>query len=259
MEQIRARGVLRACYLEDNFPASFFNANGELVGFDIELVHRLAWSLRLPLEFLPVRGEGMEDAVRLLNAGVCDLYASTMAISPRRAEEFTMTIPVFNSSVGLIVPDHQREAFRNWNAIRAGGSSMRIAIPGNPEAGAFARALLPEAELVPLGGLAEQRRMLESEPFEVDAIADLSEEGAAWTLLYPRFTLVVPEPAIFTAQGFGVARGNQSLALTMDAWIVEERAQGTVDNLYRYWMLGDVRSAEAPRWSVIRDVLHWVD
>jgi ABC-type amino acid transport substrate-binding protein len=56
-----------------------------------------------------------------------------------------------------------------------------------------------------------------------------------------------------------VARGNQSLAQTLDAWIIEEKAKGTVDALYRYWMLGDAaRSAKPPRWSVIRDVLHWV-
>lgn len=256
--QIRARGVLRVCYLKDNFPASFFNADAELVGFDIELVHRLAWSLRLPLELLPVQGEGKEDAAHLLDAGVCDLYASTMAISARRMEEFTMTIPVYNSSVGFIVPDHLRHAFRSWNAIRERGASVRIAVPGNPEAIAFARLMLPQAALVPLSGLADQRKMLESESPEVDAIADLSEEGAAWTLLYPRFTLVVPEPTVFTAQGFAVARGNQSLAQTLDAWIIEERAKGTVDALYRYWMLGEARSAKPPRWSVIRDVLHWV-
>jgi len=250
---------LRACYLEDNFPASFFNADGELVGFDIEMVHRLAWSLRLPLEFIPVQGDGMQDAERQLNAGVCDLYAQTMAISARRAEQFDLTIPVFTSSVGLVVPDHTREAFKSWEAIRERGGAIRIAIPGNPEARAFARALLPQAELVPLGGLADQRGMLESEQFAVDAIADLSEEGAAWTLLYPRFTLVVPEPAIFTAQGFGVARGNLSLAQTVNAWILEEQAQGTVDALYRYWMLGDERRTRLPRWSVIRDVLHWVE
>ena len=57
----------------------------------------------------------------------------------------------------------------------------------------------------------------------------------------------------------GVARGNQSLAQTLDAWIIEEKAKGTVDALYRYWMLGDAaKSAKPPRWSVIRNVLHWV-
>jgi ABC-type amino acid transport substrate-binding protein len=257
--QIRARGVLRVCYLNDDFPSSFFNADGQLVGFDIELVHRLARSLELPIEFLPVKGEGKGDAARLLGAGVCDLYASMMAISARRMEAFTMTIPVYTSSVGLIVPDHLRYAFQSWDAIRQRDASVRIAVPGNPEAIEFARSMLPNAALVPLRSLDDQRRILESESPGVDAIADLSEEGAAWTLLYPRFNLVVPKPTVFTPQGIGVARDNQSLAQTLDAWIIAEKARGTVDALYRYWLLGEAaKSVKPPRWSVIRNVLEWV-
>jgi len=257
--QIRARGVLRVCYLNDDFPSSFFNADGQLVGFDIELVHRLAGSLELPIEFLPVEGEGEREAARLLGAGVCDIYASTMAISARRMEAFTLTIPVYTSSVGLIVPDHLRHAFLSWDVIRQKGASVRIAVPGNSEAIGFAESMFPRATLVPLNSLADQRRMLESQSLGVDAIADLSEEGAAWTLLYPHFNLVVPEPIVFTQQGIAVAEGNQSLAQVLDAWIIAEKAKGSVDSLYRYWMLGEAaRSVKAPRWSVIRDVLHWV-
>lgn len=259
MAQIRARGELRVCYLNDDFPASFFNAEGELVGFNIELVHRLARSLELPLEFLPVQGDGKEDAAHLLEAGVCDLYATVMAITARRMEKFTLTIPVYTSSVGFIVPDHLRQSFQSWDAIRERGASVRIALPRNAEAIAFARSILSDAALVPLSGPGDQRRMLESEAPGVDAIADLSEEGAAWTLLYPDFSLVVPKPPIFAPMGIGVARGNQSLAQTLDAWIIAEKAKGTVDALYRYWMLGDAtRSAKPPRWSVIRNVLHWL-
>lgn len=259
IRQIRARGVLRACYLKDDFPASFFNADRQLVGFDIELVHRLARGLELPIEFLPVHGEGKVDAVRLLNAGVCDLYASMMAISAQHMEAFTMTIPVYTSSVGFIVPDHLRHTFKSWDAIRDRGASVRIAVPGNPEAIAFARSMLPQAALVSLGGPGDQRKILESESLGVEAIADLSEEGAAWALLYPRFNLVVPKPIVFTPQSIAVARGNQSLAQTIDAWIIAEKARGTVDALYRYWLLGDAaKSVKPPRWSVIRNVLHWV-
>jgi len=257
--EIRARGTLRVCYLNDDFPSSFFNSQGQLVGFDIELVHRLAQSLELPIDFLPVQGEGKAEAARLLDAGVCDLFGSTMAISPRRTEAFTMTIAVYTASVGFIVPDHLRHAFQSWDALRERGTSLRVAVPANPEAMEFAQSMLPQATLVPLSGLGDQRKLLESESPEVDAIAELSEEGAAWTLLYPRFNLVVPKPTVFTAQGFGVARGNPSLAKMLDAWIIEEKARGTVDALYRYWLLGAAaKSTEPPRWSVIRDVLHWV-
>ena len=42
LETIAARSVLRVGYLPDALPFAFFNQAGELVGFDIELAHRLA-------------------------------------------------------------------------------------------------------------------------------------------------------------------------------------------------------------------------
>ena len=118
--------------------------------------------------------------------------------------------------------------------------------------------MLPNAVLVPLNSLDDQRKILESDSPSVDAIASLSEEGAAWAILYPHFTLAVPKPIVFTQQGIGVAQGNASLVEMLDAWLTAEKARGTVDALYRYWLLGEAaKSARSPRWSVIRNVLGW--
>lgn len=54
LEVIRDRGVLRVGYLPDALPFSFFNATGDLVGFDVDLAHRLAGELRVKLEFVPI-------------------------------------------------------------------------------------------------------------------------------------------------------------------------------------------------------------
>jgi ABC-type amino acid transport substrate-binding protein len=94
----------------------------------------------------------------------------------------------------------------------------------------------------------------------VGAIADLSEEGAAWTLLYPQFSLVVPKPTVFLPLGYAVATGNDRLRTQFNAWLVAEQSKGDIDALYKYWMLGEAaKTQKPPRWSVIRDVLRWVN
>ena len=61
------------------------------------------------------------------------------------------------------------------------------------------------------------------------------------------------------AKKLGLKAGGVLLVQTLDAWLIEEKAKGTVDALYRYWMLGDAaQRVKPPRWSVIRNVLHWV-
>jgi ABC-type amino acid transport substrate-binding protein len=260
LTQITKRGVLRVCYQAEDYPSSFFNESGQLVGFDIEMMHRFARSLELTLEFVPVKGDREKEAARLLNAGVCDVYSGSTGISPGKVKRFDMTVPVYTSSVGFIVPDYRRNDFKSWDQIRARGEGLQVAIPSTPEAIGLAKILMPRAVLVPLSSSDELRALLESGAPGVDAIASIGEKGAAWTLLYPRFSLVVPKPAFFVALGYLAARGNQSVTTALNAFLVAVKSQGTVDALYRYWMLGEAAKKDKPaRWSVIRDVLEWVD
>ena len=44
----------------------------------------------------------------------------------------------------------------------------------------------------------------------------------------------------------------------MNAWIDLKRKDGTIGALYDYWVLGRNAVTPEPRWSVLRNVLHWV-
>ena len=62
------------------------------------------------------------------------------------------------------------------------------------------------------------------------------------------------------AISYAVARGNSDLLEAVNAWIVTEEARGAIDSYYDYWMLGGAKKVERPaRWSIIRDVLGWVE
>ena len=44
----------------------------------------------------------------------------------------------------------------------------------------------------------------------------------------------------------------------INTWIELKRSDGTIDELFRYWILGQDNTSRAPRWSVVHDVLHWL-
>ena len=54
LEAIEERKTLRVGYLPDSLPFAFFNQDGDLVGFDVELAHRLAREMGVGLAFVPV-------------------------------------------------------------------------------------------------------------------------------------------------------------------------------------------------------------
>ncbi len=258
--EIQERGVLRVCYQPNEYPSAFYNnaSPPQLVGFDVEMAHRLAYRQKLALEFFPTANEG--EAVTALNAGVCDIYMRSLPISVGRTQLYGMTDPIYTSSVGLIVKDHRRDEFRDWNALSNAGDTLRIGVAAAEESMVFVKDILPEATLVPIWDMNEQDSMLASGAEGIDAIADMAEEGAAWTVLYPKFNVVVPQPTVHIPVSYAVARGNTELLEAVNAWLVVEQSRGTVGSLYDYWMLGGATKTEGPtRWSIIRDVLGWVD
>jgi ABC-type amino acid transport substrate-binding protein len=258
--EILQRGLLRVCYQPNEYPSAFYNnaSPPQLVGFDIAMAHRLASRRQLALEFYPTRDE--DEAASSLNTGVCDIYMRSLPVSEGRTLKFGMTIPVYTSSVGLIVRDHRRDEFREWNPLRAAGDTLHIGLDAAGESIALLRDILPGARLLPIRDMVEQDRILAAGAEGIDAIADMAEEGAAWTVLYPSFNIVVPQPAVNIPVSYAVARGNSDLLEAIDAWLVAEKARGTIGSLYDYWMLGGAVKTERPRrWSVIRDVLGWVD
>ena len=256
LAEIRQRGVLRACYALNDYPSAFFNKEGELVGFDVEMAHQFARRLDLKLEFLPVRS--ISDAMQRLNTRYCDVFMSLMPIAPELSVLASMTAPVRNVPVGLIVRDYRRQQFRTWARVRK-LSNFRILTPDTPAITDFVARTLPDAAPVTYRDNQELDQRLAAGLPHADAVLAPAEEGAAWTILHPQFNLVTPTPILLVPFGYAVARGNSDLLLYLDTWLLNAAGDGTIDALYRYWMLGEVAKTQPPRWSIIRNVLGWVN
>ena len=254
--QIIDSGVLRACYLRGNYPLTFLNARGDLVGFDIEMAHRLAERLSLSLEFLPIAR--LNGARERLESGYCDVAFNSVAMGLPLVEGVAETNSFAAGTISMLVPDHRREDFATWRSIRNKGE-ITIASSAFQTLPRDVGLSLPEANIVRLSSFEEQARHFESDGEDADGFLDMAEEGAAWTILYPKFTVVVPRPVIQVPLVYWVAQDNPLLLRAMNAWLLIEERTGGIDQLYDYWVQGKTAAVQPPRWSVIRDVLGWVN
>ena len=94
----------------------------------------------------------------------------------------------------------------------------------------------------------------------LDAILFTAERGSAWSLLYPKYSVTVPGPGrVGVPLAYLVGRRDQEMARFVSTWIELKKNDGTIEELFEYWIKGKNASKQTPRWSVIRDVLHWVD
>lgn len=80
-------------------------------------------------------------------------------------------------------------------------------------------------------------------------------------MLYPSFQVTTPllrlirVPVVMPYAG----ESDQVMDEFIDNWVMLKRNDGTIDKIYDYWILGKGTELKEPRWSIIRDVLHWVD
>ena len=253
LQAIRARGILRVGYLADALPFAFFNASGDLVGFDVELAHRLAGELGVGLEFRPVERADLD--ARLSN-GYCDLVMSGVAVTTLRAETTRFSSSYLDETLAFAVPDHAREAFASWDSIRA-LPSLTVAVPDVSYYRDLIRARLPNAQIREVEDVGAW--FAGGDP-AVNAIALPAERGSAWTLMHPRFAVMVPQPGIVKVPlAFPLAGHDQAFASFMNTWIDLKRKDGTIEAAYDYWVLGRGGGPQPPRWSILRNVLHWID
>ncbi|MGI9265323.1 MAG: cation:dicarboxylate symporter family transporter, partial [Gammaproteobacteria bacterium] len=185
LDVIKERGSIRIGYLPDRLPMAFRNNQGKVVGFDIELAHMLANNMEVQLEI--VRSE-WEDVAEWLASGRIDVLVGGIGATPDRALEFAFSRPYGEHSLAFIVEDHRRNEFTNQAKLLA-RPSLKI---GLAKARYFKRPLelwLPNAEVVVIDS---PRPFLRGEVDDIDAMVYAAERGAAWTLIYPDYTVAVP-------------------------------------------------------------------
>jgi len=253
LDQIVTRGVLRVGYLEDSLPNMFFNSESQLVGLDVDLSNVLAREMGVDLEFVKVSFDSMASD---LNAGRCDLIMSGLTVTPDRMLKILFSEPYMKATISFVVRDHQRSKFSSRKAVKA-LAKPRIGVLDVPYYVNILKSYLPNAEIVKLDSLGDFFRERSK---ALDALLLSAERGSAWTLIYPEFSVAVPQPDVLAAPvAIGMARNAQKLADFINGWLRLKREDQTISHLYQHWILGGGAEPRQPRWSVIRDVLGWVD
>ena len=254
-ETIKKRDLLRVGVFADRLPFVFLNRERQLVGFDVEMAQLLARDLGVKLEFIEM--EDSPEWRRLLAAGRIDLAMTGMVVTPERAGALLFSQPYLDETFAFIVKDHLREEFSGWAQIRELGS-FPVAIPDSPYYIEGVKARAPMLNLHVMGSVKQIEDGLKKG--SLDAVVLPAERGSVLTLLYPKYTVVVPEPGLIKIPlAYPVAKGDQSFASFLNTWIELKRRDGTIDALYGHWVLGKEAGKSEPRWSVMRNVLGWID
>jgi Na+/H+-dicarboxylate symporter/ABC-type amino acid transport substrate-binding protein len=255
VERIQSRGTLRAALAAERLPYVFTNREGKLVGFDVELIRQLAEDLGVGLEFILVpHGQALSGP----NAGTADLAAGGIALTPQLALESRVSAPYFEETGAFLVKDELRARFESWESIRQ-IRDLKVAVPPVPYYVKEVRERAPNLQFSEIQELTEVGDPLDA-GFGFDALLYPAERGSILTLLNPEWSVIVPEPEpVKVPIVLSLPRYDERWARFVSDWIGMKRGDGTIRRLYEHYILGQRVRQRQPRWSVIRNVLHWVE
>jgi ABC-type amino acid transport substrate-binding protein len=251
LERIRRTKVLRVGYVPYRAPFCFRNANGKLVGFDVDLVQRLARDLNTSLQLVRFERDGLTGSFA---SDHFDIAIGGIASSIEYFGRYHEAGPYLNLHIAFVVADDRVEAFRSLRHLRQ-LDGVRIGFVSTGHLARTGRHRFPGLEAVQL----PSREAFVRGEVEVDALLTTAEAGAVIAMLYPEYSVVVPQgsrarvPVVFAVQ---VA---DELDRLLDRWLRLKREDGTIEELYAHWILGQRAKGAHHRWSVIRDVFGWVD
>ncbi|MEZ6114248.1 MAG: cation:dicarboxylase symporter family transporter [Pirellulaceae bacterium] len=254
LHRVRRRGVLRVGYNEDKLPFAFFNIRGELVGFDINLAHALARDLGVRLEFVRFDRDTLQSQ---LSDDHFDIVMSGLVGTLERSRSMQHTTPYMDVTLALVVPDYRAREFRSLDSLRA-IESLRIGFVDLSRGFVDRlRESLPQAEFVELS---TSQQFFDGDWQEYDALLISAESGSAFTLLYPEFEVVVPAGRRISMPLFyAIGARDAEMRDFLEHWMILRKKDGTMQQYYDHWILGKVADPDQRRWSVVRDVLHWVE
>jgi len=252
LDVIHERGSIRVGYFSNSLPFAFRNNQNNMVGFDIEMIHELAHDLNLKIEITYIKN--YNDEAQLLANGSIDITVGGRAITPARALSVSYSDPYTHHTAGLVLADNKREEFKSLEYINQ-MDSLRLGVGESSYYKEIVQDLFPNAKIVPIKS---SRNFFKGQYEEIDALVFSAEAGAAWSMLYPAYSSIIPNGLkLKVPVGFSLPKSQVNYVQFINTWLKLIRSNGKQQLIYNYWILGKNPKENKRRWSVMNNVWGW--
>ena len=207
----------------------------------------LAREMKVEIEFIEWT---YETVFKDLDQNKFDIAIGGLIVNPERLAKANFSNPYMNMTTAVVVKDHRRNQFKSWRLIDK-EPIIRLGVVGDRRARNVKR-YLPNSEIVLLETYSD---FFKDNPKDVDVLVISAEAGSAWTILYPAYSVVVPEPHLKSNAALAIPLGDSDFGDFVNNWLQMKQTSGIIDKLYNKWILGTKVEQKKGRWSIGRDVL----
>ncbi|MEM1058531.1 MAG: cation:dicarboxylase symporter family transporter, partial [Verrucomicrobiota bacterium] len=251
LKRIQSTGELWVGYNDGIIPFCYRNQAGELVGFDVEAAYSLANSLNVDLVLVPFNWESLEGD---LTAGRFDIAMAGIYVTSERLRQLEVSSPYYNSPVALFGLREKIGAFTSRDTIDR-MSPLRLGVFDDPVLRPLVTRLFPSADIVIVPSYAQLPDF-----GQIEAAVWTLEQATALASAQPKVQAIAPDDLgsnlLFA---YLMPPGGQEWRQYVNYWIDIRTRSGEATEATNYWLEGQARRDKQPRWSILRNVLGWVD
>ena len=229
--KIKERGRLIAGVKFDTPPFGYLDPSNQPVGFDLDLVRRVAARLRVPVEFVKVTSP---TRIPLLVSGNVDLVAASMTRTPEREKVIDFSITYYTGAQSLLV--RRDSGIAGLKDI----AGKRVAVQQGTTLEKNLATMVPTATVVGFkdytsAWLALVQGRADALTGSLDILNGFAREDSRFVILPDRFSI---EPF-----GIGVRKGDTALREEINGMLRELWGSGQYGELYRKWFGTDPETA----------------
>ena len=228
IEEVQDRGTLRVG-LGLFEPSSACNADGELIGFEIDVATKVAEDIGVEIEFARTNWNYI---ISELIAEEFDVIISGMHILPERNLKVNFTAP-YNSTGAFLVANTEQtadlETLADFNS-----SSVTIATRRNASSVPAIENVFPEAMLLLFDTDNDVLQAVVAG--EAHAAAAFATTRTTWVEAHPEaLHLPFEEPFASGVAGVAVRKGDLDTLNFFNSWIAANKANGWLGQRRQYW------------------------
>lgn len=143
LQEVLDRGHLIMGTGSTNPPWHFIDENNQLTGFDVDMGRLVAKALFGDPDKIEYVQQSGDARIPNLATGKVDLTCQFMTVTAERAQQVEFTIPYYREGVGLLLMAGGEYA--DYDALKAAGSAITVAVLQNVYAEDMVHQALPEA------------------------------------------------------------------------------------------------------------------
>ena len=207
-------------------PFEFVDENGDIVGFDIDIMNEIGKRAGFTPEFVNTKWDGIFVA---LASGEFSLVASATTITEERKQTIDFSDPYFNAGQAIAV--------RADNTTITGPENLTEGIKVGVQLGTTGDLWLTDNSTADIQRFDENPLAVQAlASSDVDAVVADAPTLADILRQNPDLDLkIVGEPFTEELYGISIRKGQDELAAQVNQALADMRADGTYDEIYNKW------------------------